>query len=201
MLAPGFWSAHPWWLQRPSDVRSPSTIGCHSSAALLVLLLIGKLAGVALQVVYHALEAFWFPFTLWCIHLLDSINYLWIYIPCFRGEKLPKNLHSLVLNCILSGWNFSLLLWAVSGRLRTARSWFISLFCVSWPKYHLLYLWHLALSLWLHLVSPGGHLSWLTDQMLAISIWIFPRVCWMLSPLSSLCLIGPSSSLTWHPSE
>ena len=82
----------------PSDVWSPSTKVCYSSevffsgSANCISLL-----GVLLQVVHHALEAFKFPFTLWCINLPDNIKFCWIPTHAIRGDMLHKNLHSLVL--------------------------------------------------------------------------------------------------------
>ena len=103
-----------------------------------------------------------------------------------------KNLHSFVLNCIFSRLNLRLLLLAVSSKLRTVTLWLISSspFASSLSEIPVTPV-HLSL---------GKCLSWLREQELVPAIYRFPMVYWILLVMNFPYLLGPSSSLTWHPS-
>ena len=114
-----------------------------------------------------------------------------------RVRSCPKTLHSPVLNSILSGSNFRLLSWAVSSRLRTAMSRFITLS-------------PLADTLSAMPVTPGtismtaSSLSWkpfeLTNRKNGSYNNLNFSQCVLNAVNSELFfLIRPSSSLTWHP--
>ena len=108
---------------------------------------------VAIDLFRMGVSGLW-PFVLGCIHSPNCITFLWIYSHAIWGDKQTGNLHSFVLNLILSELSFRLLFLGCP-KLRV--DCYVTV--VSLSPLDKMQSAMLVLPGRLHLISPGRHLS------------------------------------------